>query len=189
MGGGDDNAELNRTFKDFLDMCIEAGITLNPAKVRIGFMKETWYGMTIEEGKISPSDRNLDPVKKMVYPRNRSELRSVMGVFNQFSHFIHHYGVAGSPASKLSELSSPKVPYVFTKEHEEALETIRKEILSGVHLWTQDPDLPLHLETDGSDDGWGVVLFQMVEGERRVIKMWSKKWATEAWQSKEATVP
>ena len=50
MGGGDDYAELNRTFKDFLDMCIEAGITLNPAKVRIGFKKETWYGMTIEEG-------------------------------------------------------------------------------------------------------------------------------------------
>ena len=105
-------------------------------------------------------------------------------MFNQFAHFIDHYGVRGSPAHKLSALVSPKVPYIFTKEHEEALETIRKEILSGVHLWAQDPDLPLHLETDGSDDGWGTVLFQVVDGERRVIKMWSKKWDTEAWQKK-----
>ena len=184
MGGGDDYAELRQTFKDFLDMVIEAGITLNPSKVRVGFKRETWYGMTIEEGKISPSDRNLDPIRKMVYPRNRSELRAVMGVFNQFAHFIDHYGIKGSPAHKLSALVSPKVPYIFTKEHEEALEAIRKEILSGVHLWAQDPDLPLHLETDGSDDGWGAVLFQIVEGERRVIKMWSKKWDTEAWQKK-----
>ena len=184
MGGGDDYAELRQTFKDFLDMTILAGITLNPSKVRVGFRRETWYGMTIEEGKISPSDRNLDPIRKMVNPRNRSELRAVLGVFNQFAHFIDHYGVRGSPAHKLSSLVSPKVPYIFTKEHEEALETIRKEILSGVHLWAQDPDLPLHLETDGSDDGWGAVLFQVVDGERRVIKMWSKKWDTEAWQKK-----
>ena len=184
MGGGDDYAELNRTFRDFLDMVIAAGITLNPKKVRVGFKRETWYGMTIEEGRISPSDRNLDPVKNMVYPRNRSELRAVMGVFNQFSHFIDHYMAKGSPADTLSQLTSTKVPYVFTKEHEQALEALRKLILSGVHLWTQDPDIPLQLETDGSDDGWGAVLFQMVEGERRVIKMWSKKWDTEAWHKK-----
>ena len=55
-------------------MTIAAGITLNPSKVRVGYSKETWYGYTIEEGKISPSSRNLDPVRKMVYPRNRSEL-------------------------------------------------------------------------------------------------------------------
>ena len=120
----------------------------------------------------------------MVYPRNRSELRAVMGVFNQFSHFIDHYMAEGSPASLLSDLTSTKVPYVFTKEHEQALEALRKEILSGVHLWAQDPDIPLQLETDGSDDGWGAVLFQEVEGERRVIKMWSKKWDTEAWHKK-----
>ena len=182
MGGGDDYDQLLQTFEDFLDMCIEAGITLNPMKVRVGFTRETWFGLTIEEGKISHSERNLDPVRRMVYPRNRSELRSVMGVFDQFANFVPNY--ARGPAAVLNPLRSPKVPFVFNKEHEEALEIIRKEILAGVHLWAPDPNIPLHLETDGSDDGWGAVLFQMVEDERRVIKMWSRRWATEAWQKK-----
>ena len=88
MGGGDDYDSLLQTFEDFLDMCIEAGITLNPLKVRVGFVNETWFGLNIKEGRISHSDKNLDPVRRMVYPRNRSELMSVMGVFNQFANFI-----------------------------------------------------------------------------------------------------
>ena len=45
-------------------------------------------------------------------------------------------------------------------------------------------DLPLHLETDGSEDGWGAVLYQIVDDKHHVIKMWSKKWTTEAWMKK-----
>ena len=182
LGGADDWDSLYQVFMDFLDMAVEAGITLSPQKLRIGFETETFYGYSINKGKITHAERNLDPVRGMVYPTTRRELMSCMGVFNQFAHFIPNYG--RGPAAKLNPLRSPKVPFVFTKEHERAFETIREEILSGKHLWAPKHDLPLHLETDGSDDGWGAVLFQMVEGERRVIKMWSKKWATEAWHKK-----
>ena len=96
-----------------------------------------------------------------------------MGVFNQFAHFIKDYGKANGAAAKLNALNSTKVPFVFTREHGEAIEDIKQKILSGVHLYAPDNDIPLHLETDGSEDGWGAVLFQIVEGERRVIKMWS----------------
>ena len=89
MGGADTPEELIRLLRDFFTMCREAGITLNPAKVRIGFESEQFYGLTVDKGKTSPADRNLDPVRKMVYPTNRSELRSVMGVFNQFAKQVH----------------------------------------------------------------------------------------------------
>ena len=54
-------------------------------------------------------------------------------------------------------------------------------------IWTCAPrdDLPLHLETDGSDTGWGAVFFQIVDGKRHVIKMCSKKWYTEVWHKKQ----
>ena len=182
MGGANDYEKLLEVFTDFLDMCIKAGITLNPEKVRIGFEKEQFFGLTIDNGRITHADRNLDPVRRMVYPKTRSELRSVMGVFNQFGNFIHNY--ARGPAACLSALSSTKVPYIFTKEHEQAVDEIRKIILSGVHLHAPKPDIPLRLDTDGSDDGWGAVLYQIIEDERYVIKMWSKKWDTEAWQKK-----
>ena len=187
LGGEDTPEGLVRVFEDFLIMCRKAGITLNPAKLRIGYEQEQFFGLTVKNGKISPALRNIDPVKNMVYPTNRSELRSVMGIFNQFSHFIKDYGKASSPAAVLNSLNSTKVPFIFTEKHEVALQKLKNHILSKdnkLYLYAPRNDLPLHLETDGSEDGWGAVLFQIVDGKRHVIKMWSKKWATEAWMKK-----
>ena len=120
----------------------------------------------------------------MTNPRNAREMRSIMGVFNQFSSFIPNYGKEGSPARILHPLTSDKVEYTFTKKHENALKELREIVLKGLHLWAPDANYPLILETDGSEDGWGAVLYQTIENEKRVIKMWSKQWKTEAWQKK-----
>ena len=54
---------------------------------------------------------------------------------------------------------------------------MRKLLLSGtLYLHIPDHSEPLHLETDGSDDGWGAVLFQKIDSKRRVIRMWSHTW-------------
>ena len=184
LGGANTMIGLIRHFEEFLKMCLSAGITLNPQKIRIGYEQEQFFGLTINKGRIEPAERNLDPVKNMVPPTNRRELMSVMGVFNQFSSFIEGYGLENSPASVLNSLRSPKVPFVFEKKHEEALEALRREVLSGVHLHAPDHNHKLILDTDASADGWGAVLYQMIDGEKRVIKMWSKKWKTEAWIKK-----
>lgn len=109
LGAADTVPALVKAFRNFLIMCSEAGITLNPAKVRIGYTTEQFYGLSVTEGKIEPAVRNLDPVKNMVAPANRAELRSVMGVINQFSCFIKDYG-RSKEARLLNGLMSPKVP-------------------------------------------------------------------------------
>jgi len=121
MGGADSHASLTVLFKQFLAMASEANITINPKKVRIGYTDEQFYGYSICNGRIAPADRNLDPVRKMENPKNRSELRSVMGVFNQFSSFIQDYGKEGTPSSIINELASVKVPYIWTDRHSKTL--------------------------------------------------------------------
>ena len=181
MGGADSHVSLNVLFEQFLDMASKANITINPKKVRIGYSDEQFYGYRINNGRITPADRNLDPVRNMEDPKNRSELRSVMGVFNQFKCFIKDYGKAGSPAAIVNELASVKVPYIWTDRHSKALQALKDTVLvDGIWVYAPLNDRPLHLETDGSEDGWGAVLFQIVDGERHVIKMWSKRWPTEA---------
>ena len=187
LGGADTIPDLLQHFEEFLKMCKAAGITLNPAKIRIGYEQEQFYGLSVNNGKIEPADRNLDPIKSMVAPKNRSELRSIMGIFNQFATFNpvgKDWGRANSPAAILNSLMSPKVAFEFTKKHEDALQKIREQILTGVHLHAPDHNHKLILETDASVDGWGAVLYQKINGERRVIKMWSKQWKTEAWVKK-----
>ena len=185
MGGADSHASLIKLFEQFLKMASQARITINPKKVRIGYTDEQFYGYRIKDGRITPADRNIEPVRKMQDPKNRSELRSVMGVFDQFSCFIKDYGKEGTPSAIVRELSSVKVPYIWTERHSKALQALKDRVLvDGLWIYAPRDDLPLHLETDGSDAGWGAVLYQMVDGERHVIKMWSKKWPTEAWHKK-----
>ena len=166
MGGANTEASLVKVFEDFLIMCREARITLNPSKVRIGYEKEQFFGLTVDKGKIEPAMRNIDPVKKMAYPKNRSELKSVMGIFNQFSSFLKDYGKANSPVSILNSLASPKAEWCFTKHDRKALDQLKRQVQEDVHLYAHDNTLPLVLETDGSDDGWETVLYQLVDGEK-----------------------
>ena len=75
--------DFTTPYKSFLQMCDKAGITLNPAKIRIGIRKCKFYGFNPSEKGMEPSEKNLDPVEKMMtIPKNRSEIRSVLGVFN-----------------------------------------------------------------------------------------------------------
>ena len=138
----------------------------------------------MDNGKIEPAQRNIDPVVNMTYPKNRSELRSVMGVFNQFKHFLPVYARGNSPAMILNALTSPKGEWEFTDTHRAAVDSLKAAVQKGIHLYAPNNNYPLILETDGSDDGWGAVLYQKIGEEKHVIKMWSKQWDTEAWVKK-----
>jgi transposase InsO family protein len=176
LGFEDDIPSLLRIFEAFLRMCRKAGIMLNPAKIRIGIRKCKFYGFILSKKGMEPSEKNLDPVKKMTTPKNSSEVRSILGVFNQFRHFFKRYDRLVLPLQKLLRKNEP---FVWSKEASYGLEVVRAALLSGeLYLAAPDPSLPLILETDGSDDGWGAILLQIIKGMRRVIKMWSKQWKT-----------
>ena len=134
LGGADTLESLVTHIEEFL----------NPKKIHIGYKQEQFYGIKIIRGKIEPADRNLDPVKRVTTPKTRSDFRSIMGIFNQFSSFIKDYGRT-SRATVLNSLMSPKVPFIFTTTHQAAIDSMKDK----------DPDNnhPLILETDGSADG------------------------------------
>ena len=121
MDGADSHVSLIKLFDQFLKMASQTRITIKPKKVSIGYTDEQFYGYRIKDGRITPADRNIEPVRKMQDPKNRSELRSVMGVFDQFSCFIKDYGKEGTPSAIVRELSSVKVPYIWTERHSNCL--------------------------------------------------------------------
>ena len=117
LGGADSYEGLVTHFKQFLKMCRTTGITLNPKKIRIGYEQEQFYGLKVKNRRITPADRNLNPIRKMSAPKSRSDLRSIMGIFNQFLSFIKDCGRDSSPTTVLNSLMSPKVPFIFRQKH------------------------------------------------------------------------
>ena len=61
LGGEDTLKGWSECFEDFLIMCRKAGITLNPAKLRIGYEEEQFFGLTVKNGKIRPAIRKHRP--------------------------------------------------------------------------------------------------------------------------------
>ena len=178
LGFADSVADLLRHFETFLIACRKANIKMNPAKVYVGFAKAKFYGFDLSEQGMSPSEANLDPVKKMIPPTNRSGVRSILGIFTQFRHFFDRFDRIVQPIRRLLRKN---VPFEWTAECEKGMQEIRKRLLSGeLYLAAPRKDHPLILETDGSDDGWGAILLQKIDGKRHVIKMWSKQWKTMA---------
>ena len=176
LGFHDEIPSLLRIFAAFLKMCRKSGIMLNPAKIRIGIRKCKFYGFLLSKKGMEPSEKNLDPVEKMTIPKNSSEVRSVLGVFNQFRHFFERYDRLVLPIQKLLRKNEP---FIWSEETNYGFDLIRKTLLSGkLYLAAPNRDVQLILETDGSDDGWGAILLQIIDGKRSIIKMWSKQWKT-----------
>ena len=91
----------------------------------------------------------------------------------------------GSPAKILTSLMPKNIDFKWTDRHEQALRDLKKIVLEdNICLFAPDHNHKLILETDASNDGWGAVLYQRIDGVKRIIKMWSKAWKTEAWKKK-----
>ena len=86
VGFSNDLPTLFRTFEGFLTTCRKSRVTINPAKLCVTVRHVKFCGFILNEQGVQPSEKTSDSIKKMIVPKNRSETRSVMGMFNQFRH-------------------------------------------------------------------------------------------------------
>ena len=176
LGFANEWPQLMSTLESFLKMCRATGIKLNPAKVEVGMSRAKFYGYVVSSKGLEPAERNLDPIRKLTSPTNRSEVRSLLGLFVQFRRFFERYDRLASPIQKLLRKDRK---FEWGKEQQQAMKAMQARILEpDIYLAAPRKDVQLILETDGSDDGWGAILLQIIDGERRVIAMWSGQWKT-----------
>ena len=183
LGFADEGDELLDHYEEFLRMCKKTGVKLNPTKVKVGVEHAKFYGYELSKRGMHPAEANLDPIRKLVAPTNRKEVRvrrSLLGLFVQFRQFYERYDRIVKPIQKLLRKNEA---FAWGKEQEQALKQLKAGILKpNVYLAVPRKDVPLILETDGSDDGWGAILLQVIDGKRRIIVMWSKQWQSVAMQ-------
>ncbi len=108
-------------------------------------------GVTVDQSK-------LDAIAKFPQPTNLVELRSFMGIVNQFTDFSTCIAAAAEP---LRGLMKTKNMFVWTSDHEATFSTVKKALVSPPVLAQYDPQLPIMLQTDTSRlKGLGFALLQ-----------------------------
>ena len=159
-------------------MCRKNGVRINPAKMMVGVDKAKFYGYVVSGKGLEPAEKNLDPIRKLTAPTNRTEVRSLLGLFVQFRRFFERYDRLVAP---IQQLLRKDKKFQWGKQEQEALDKMKAHITKdNIYLAAVDKKSQLILETDGSDDGWGAILLQIIDGKRCVIGMWSGQWKTVA---------
>ena len=87
--------ELIIHFRNLLGALEKAGITVNPAKVYIGVKECVFYGYTLSRRGMSPAEKNLDPVRKMVAPVDVSGVKKCAGNVQSVPVFLRQICTAG----------------------------------------------------------------------------------------------
>jgi hypothetical protein len=73
--------------------------------------------------------------------------------------YLKDYAVITKPLTDLLRGKQPVFKWEELQQH--AYEHIRDALLSGLHLAAPDFTLPFHLQTDASEDGKAVNLYQL----------------------------
>ena len=153
----------------------EQGLKLKPAKCHMFRKKVNYLGHVISEHGIEADPAKIEVVKKWPIPQTIQELRSALGFFRYYCHFVKDYSQLTKPLHELlkghenSRNSNKKTKIEVNKEAREAFELVKEKLTSSPVLAYADFTLPFELHTDASGRGLGAVLYQKQEGVNRVI--------------------
>lgn len=135
----------------------EAGLSINWKKCC--FLKEEveYLGHIVQNGRVRPSARKVEAVRKFPEPTNVKQVQSFLGLSGYFRKFVPQYASIARPLSNLLKGGTR-----FKFGDEERIAFLRlKEILSEkpvLCLYRQGAETQLH--TDASMYGYGAILLQ-----------------------------
>ena len=153
-----------------------ANLKLSPAKCDLLRNEVNFVGITINDKGVSINKERTKSISQLDPPTNRKELLSVLGVFGYNRKFLPNYASESKILYSLLKKES-KNRFSWTDECQAAFDRLKHLITSAPILSL--PDIADMLQSyivsvDASDVGYGVMLTQIIEGERRIIAYYSK---------------
>lgn len=175
----DDVLILANSIDEALENLREVLLTLTSAGFSINLKKSTfvateveYLGRIISQGQVKPSEHKIKALVDSPVPTNVKQVRQLLGLAGYFRRYIPSYASKTAPIAKLTRCS---VAFIWGEEQETARKYIIECLTSEPVLAIFDPSLPTELHTDASSIGYGAVLIQVHENnKRRVVAYYSK---------------
>ncbi len=143
---------------DYLELVGRNGIILNPKKFQFGQRNIDFAGFHITQTEVKPLQKYLDSILSFPQPKRTEDIRRWFGLVNQ----VMHYNKLTPFMAPIRHLLSPKNPFVWTAELENAFQTSKVEIVNAIKhgVTIFDPARKSCLCTDWSKTGVGYFLRQ-----------------------------
>ena len=133
LGGGLQWEELLHSWSQLLSQAKVHGWKFKPAKTEFGFEEIVAVGALYKDGTISVIDKLVDAVRSLRFPRSITEVRSVLGLFNQFRDRVPSYALRVHALTQLTRRKKgdpSKGSITMTVEAVEEFRALQEYLLS-----------------------------------------------------------
>jgi len=161
--------------KDVLDRLRSAGLTANAKKCAFACSRIKILGHIVENGRICPDDDKINVIQKWKVPKNKSQLRSFLGLTNYLREYISHYATLAFPLTELLARNKPD-KLKWGAEEQESFDKLKAALTSKPVLKPADPSKGYKLFCDASRMALSAILMQSDDnGNNYVIGYGSRK--------------
>uniref|UniRef100_A0A146M1A3 RNA-directed DNA polymerase n=2 Tax=Lygus hesperus TaxID=30085 RepID=A0A146M1A3_LYGHE len=162
----------NRDLRQMLQVLRTAGLTLQLSKCYFAQSEVGYLGHIVSKEGIRPDDRKLRAVAEFGRPSNIKQLRSFLGLCSYYRRFVENFAKIAKP---LNDLSKKEAEFVWSPQCEEAFQTLKTRLVTPPVLAYPDFSKPFILATDGSKEGLGCVLSQVIDGVEHPVAYASRR--------------
>ena len=150
----------------------EHGLTLNATKCQINVPELTYMGHVLTSRGLQVSDEKVKAIVNAPPPKDRSEVRSFLGLAQFCAKFIPNFASITSPLWDLTG----DVEWKWTESEENAFREVKSCLTRAPVMAYFTPGLPTRIVTDASPVGLGAILEQkQSDGEYRPVYYASRK--------------
>lgn len=150
-------AEHDKALREVLNRAFKLNIKFNINKFQYKQPTVRYMGHIISADGISPNEEYLKAIFDLQNPKNRKELQSILGTVNYIREYIPNLADLIHP---LRSLLKKNTKFVWTVNHTECLNKIKKAVASVADLSNFDPNKKIVIQCDASQFGLGAVLLQ-----------------------------
>lgn len=155
----------------------ESGLKIKTSKCHFFYEEIKLLGFNTGIGGIKPLEERVEALLKLPTPKSVKDVRSLLGAFSYYRTFVKGYSALAYPLTELTKQDkTKKCKFLWTAEHEEALNTLKKAMTTPPVLAFFSEEKDTVLRTDASRRGISGELLQVQEdGTLRPIAYVSRK--------------
>lgn len=144
-----------------LQVLRDANLYAKLKKCHFNDVQIEYLGHIVGQGMVQTDPKKVESIRQYPLPGTVTELRSFLGLANQFRKFVQGYaGIAGPLHSLIAGNQAKTAQLTWTKAAVSAFESLKRALCAAPVLRIFDPDKPIEVVTDASGFALGAVLLQ-----------------------------
>lgn len=154
------------------DRLKKANLTINVEKSKFCVPKLQYLGYVLDADGIHTDSEKIKAIVDYPVPKTIKEVRRFLGICGWYRRFIVNFS---DKSSQISNLLKKSKKFTWTPEADKAFHELKSALISSPILSNPDFSKPFFIQCDASGVAVGGLIYQVINGDERVIAYTSQK--------------